>query len=662
MAFDPFFGDSPNSILPKRRSSPSSAPGPLRVPNVQMGQPQVAPPAQPLVRPGASPVQYPAPQTYNRPMVIPASMLRPTPWTQGSNQPFPAPNAPNRLGRLGQTRSVTGSECEVDPYLPGCPPIPCEAGADRLAKVCGELGQCGNGGVCEPLLAFVTPQYDASGRSSRPCTDRDACYSYEKCDAGLCTFDPASIPGAKKPLKASAPPQTGLTLSPPPAAPTGVTFPRKGGSGEPVNPATGMTQSEMEAAVPAMDDKLICRILTARKNKQGLDDKPFEFIEAIAPLADRVAQSRKICAYEPPMAEIIKLPVSAGRAKEAPRAAPPSESVSVGTDRAAAASSSASSVGDAARAAAAEAAQKEAAVLAEAKDKIGSMSDELICKLIRAATSRVGFENLSSASVQELYRSAEAVAQKRGICGFSAGAAAADISGKQGGLAPAELEVVNDLAMKMDTLGAKIVCGILAAALNGVGIGELSAAAVAALAPFAKETAQKFGMCGYPAPKTGDESAGPRPTNGGASTPPPYKQEGEQGSGFDSGAPKGREPDPEKPRSNGGGGYTGGGYTGGGGGGGGYTGGGYVDPGTMAYGGGGGGGGGGEITPMPDLQSSRQLVVKQGIPWWVWLLIVGGIGTIAYYAQKKKAGLAGHDDDGHDGKPMMIELPNPEEV
>jgi hypothetical protein len=80
----------------------------------------------------------------------------------------------------------------------------------------------------------------------------------------------------------------------------------------------------------------------------------------------------------------------------------------------------------------------------------------------------------------------------------------------------------------------------------------------------------------------------------------------------------------------------------------------------MAYGG--GGGGGGEITPMPDLQSSRQLIVKQGIPWWVWLLIVGGIGTIAYYAQKKKAGLAGHDDDGHDGKPMMIELPNPEEV
>jgi hypothetical protein len=649
MAFDPFFGDSPNSILPKRRSSPSSAPGPLRVPNVQMGQPQVAPPAQPIVRPGASPVQYPAPQTYNRPMVIPASMLRPTPWTQGSSQPFPAPNGngrlgANRLGRLGQTRSVTGSECEVDPYLPGCPPVACESSTAKTD--CGELGQCA-GGLCEPLPEIAAEQYT---KAPRACTGSGDCYSYEKCNAGLCEFDPASAkvsassPSGRRRRATYVPPKR--AEEPKPAEPTGVTFRSKGGSGEDIIPATGMTLSEMEAAVAVMDDKLICKILTAYKKKQGLEDKPLEYIVEFQPLADRVAQSRKICAYEPPMADIIQLPVSAGRAKEAPRAAPPPEPVSVGTDRAAAASSSASAAGASAAAAAAakaeeanraaaaaaeEAAAVEAKALAEAIDKIGQMDNKLICKIIGAAAARQGFDGYSETFIKMLAPYAQAVAEKRGICGFAAPAAEPSAPAPSAPSAPSEQDVVNDLAMRMDTLGDKFPCSVLKAAAAGTGLGDLSAAAVAALAPFAADTAKKRGICGY-------EKAAPEPapselppaTNGGTPSTPPASQ---------------------PPRSSGGNGGGGGGYTGGG----------YVDPGTREYGGGGGGGGGGQMLPPPDLQSSRQLVVKQGIPWWVWLLIVGGTVGIAYYA-KKKAGLAGHDDEGHDGKPMMIELTDPEGV
>ena len=391
MAYDPFFGggNGTNQILPKRPSKQPQGPGPLRVPDVQMGQPQVAPYAAPYAQPGSSPIQYPAPQTYNRPLTITAAMMQQSPWTQGSRQPFPAPNAPNRLGRLGQTGT----------FAPGMRGYACQTGDE-----CGSLGQCMRG-LCEPRPEVMGAAYNTYSTSPR--TDYDDCYTYEvysgglcilppslaaevlpktikcgveysgspqcpfsylRCDSGLCVIDSDQARAVEK-TREQAPPKKYRTRDPEPAKSaygdkvvfgpgadrqgSGLRNAGQSSGAVPVNPATGMTEAEMEAATQQMDDKLICRILTARKTKSGTDSQSREYIEVIAPYADAVAQKREICDYEPKVADVIKLPVGAGRSQEAPRAAPPSEPVSVGTDRPGAAASSASSVGDAARAAAA---------------------------------------------------------------------------------------------------------------------------------------------------------------------------------------------------------------------------------------------------------------------------------------------------------------------
>ncbi len=581
MAYDPFFGggNGTNQILPKRPSKQPQGPGPLRVPDVQMGQPQVAPYAAPYAQPGSSPIQYPAPQTYNRPLTITAAMMQQSPWTQGSRQPFPAPNAPNRLGRLGQTRAATGSDCAFDPFGPGCPPIACSTDAE-----CGAEAQCA-GGACEPLPVFAAEKYASSPRI---CTFNEDCYSYEKCDGRTCVYDPAYGKGSAASAPSERRRRVPTDYRKKPAEPPSAAAPTTGpfapaapvSSGEAaVNPATGMTEAEMEDATQRMEDKLICRILTARKTKSGLDGQSREYIEVIAPYADRVARKREICDYAPKVADVIQLPTSAGRAKEAPRGAAPSETVTQGAERPQSvappmqpAPAQPAPQDYAAEAAAKEAAAKEAALLEEAIKRVNEMDTKLICKVLQAAAAFQGLDGMSETFVKMLAPYADAVAQSRGICGY-----------KRDEPAPAP------------------------------------------------EAAKP-----EPTPVEPGDTL-PPVTNGGTPSKPPTQ-------------PYTPPPDlmPTPTQRNGGGG-----------------GGGYVGPGTYDYGGGGGGGGGGAGGggggggAPPDVRTSRQLVVKQGIPWWVWVLLVGGVSTLAYYAQKKKAGLAGNDEDG---KPLMIELENPEEV
>lgn len=664
MAYDPFFGggNGTNQILPKRPSKQPQGPGPLRVPDVQMGQPQVAPYAAPYAQPGPSPIQYPAPQTYNRPLTITAAMMQQqSPWTQGSRQPFPAPNAPNRLG------------------------APWWQGGAEIRKACEKSEECGPGEQCMRGLCEPTPIVMGSNFSlyrTKPRRRKEACFSYEMfveingveqcimppslaaqvlpknpdcaggigcalpylyCDPGgpetggaVCRISPqlsaayeaeakaqgvsvGPAPAGSEPTKANgqsrrgaAPPKDYVPGKESPAAPVVGPFapaPTSSGAAA-VNPATGMTEAEMEEATALMEDKLICRILTARKTKSGLDGQSREYIEVIAPYADAVARKREICDYAPKVADVIQLPVgekrnggrqpgsicpdgtiadaqgvcasdvaagtgtavSRGRATTPPRAAAPAEPVTQGAERpqsvAPPMQPAAATPDYAAEEAAKEAAAKEAALLEEAIKRVDEMSDKLICKVIGAAAAYQGLEGMSETFVKMLAPYADAVAQKRGICGY-----------------------------KLDE---------------------------PAPAPEAAKP--------EPTPVEPGDTLPPA-TNGGTPSKPP---------------PEPYKPPPDlmpTPPSNGGGGGGGGGY---------------VGPGTYDYGGGGGGGGGGGMMPPPDVRTSRQLVVKQGIPWWVWVLIVGGVGTLAYYARKKKAGLAGHDDE--DGKPLMIELSNPEEV